>query len=316
MKINPENYNVLVVGGGLMGCGIAQLFAYAGHRVTVTDVSDEVLSSVHEKIRTNLERMAAQGLAVSNRIEPTLHKILITSNFNASVTEANFVVEAVSENLELKQKIFQQLDSLCPPETILASNTSVISITEIAQKSLHQERIVGTHFWNPPTLIPLVEVVPGKNTSGTTVDATFDLLNQIVKHPVRVKRDVPGFVGNRLQHALWREAISIVERGIAGPDEVDEVVKFGFGARLAVLGPLENAELVGLDLTFAIHDYILKHLESSPHPSPLLIEKVDKNELGFKSGQGFRSWSPERTQQVRTNLENYLFQWVKNSSAK
>lgn len=312
MKKNLEDYSISVVGGGLMGCGIAQLFAYAGHRVTVSDVSNEVLSSVHYKIRHNLERMAAQELAEKNKIESTLEKISINSDLNSSVIGAHFVVEAVSENLELKQKIFQQLDSVCPQDTILASNTSVISITEIAQKSLHQERIVGTHFWNPPTLIPLVEVIPGHRTSIDVVDVTFDLLAHVGKHPVRVKQDVPGFVGNRLQHALWREAISIIEHGIAGPDEVDEVVKFGFGARLAILGPLENAELVGLDLTYAIHDYILKHLENSPNPSPLLIEKVEKQELGFKSGQGFRSWSPERAQQVRTNLEDYLFKWVKS----
>lgn len=210
----------------------------------------------------------------------------------------------------LKQNLFQDLDSLCPEETILATNTSVISITEIATKSVKKERIVGTHFWNPPYLIPLVEVIRGKETSSETVDATLDLLKQVGKHPVKVNKDAPGFVGNRLQHALWREAVSIVEHEIADAATVDECVKFGFGLRLPVLGPLENADMVGLDLTLSIHDYILKHLESSPRPSPLLREKVKNGELGFKTGRGFYQWPPDQAKESQKKLENYLLELI------
>jgi 3-hydroxybutyryl-CoA dehydrogenase len=255
--------------------------------------------------------MAEQGLAEASGIDAVIARIRTTGDLEEGTRGADFVVEAVSENLTLKQEIFRRLDALCPPEVVLATNTSVISITEIAREATHQERIVGTHFWNPPNLVPLVEVVPGERTSPRSVEIAYSLLLALGKHPVRVKRDVPGFVGNRLQHALWREAVSIVERGIADADVVDEVVKFGFGMRLPVLGPLENAELVGLDLTFAIHDYILKHLESSPKPSPLLTEKVEKGELGFKSGVGFRQWSPEKMEEVRTTLETHLFRWLR-----
>ncbi|MDF1552249.1 MAG: 3-hydroxyacyl-CoA dehydrogenase NAD-binding domain-containing protein [Deferrisomatales bacterium] len=310
-KEEAASKQVLVVGAGLMGHGIAQLFAYAGYPVTLTDVSAEALAAAPERIRGNLLRMAEQGLADPERIEPALRLLRTVGDLEVAARDANFVVEAVSENLELKQELFRRLDSFCPPEAILATNTSVISITEIAAKAVRQGRIVGTHFWNPPTLVPLVEVIPGEQTSPETVESTFNLLTEVGKHPVRVKRDVPGFVGNRLQHALWREAISIVERGIADADVVDEVVKFGFGIRLPVLGPLETAELVGLDLTLAIHDYILKHLENSPAPSPLLVDKVAKGELGFKTGRGLREWSPEGAQRVRTDLEAHLFQWVK-----
>jgi 3-hydroxybutyryl-CoA dehydrogenase len=303
--------SVLVVGAGLMGAGIAQLFAYGGHPVVLTDVSEDILAGAKEKIGRSLERMAQQGLAQADAIEPALGRIRTTGDLAEATRGARFVVEAAPENLELKQEVFRRLDDLCPAETILATNTSVISITQIAAKSLRQERIVGTHFWNPPTLVPLVEVVPGERTSKETVESTYKLLAAVGKHPVRVKQDVPGFVGNRLQHALWREAVSIVERGIADADVVDEVVKFGFGMRLPVLGPLENAELVGLDLTLAIHDYIFKHLESSPNPSPLLTEKVAKGDLGFKSGRGFREWSAERMSQVRTGLEMHLFKWIR-----
>ena len=152
----------------------------------------------------------------------------------------------MAEQLELKQKLFQEMDTLCAPDAILATNTSVISITEIAAHAKGKGRIVGTHFWNPPYLIPLVEVVPGKESSPQAVDRTFDFLKSVGKHPVKVKKDVPGFVGNRLQHALWREAISIVDQGIADPATVDEVIRNSFGIRLPVLGPMETArDIVG-----------------------------------------------------------------------
>ena len=168
---------------------------------------------------------------------------------------------------------------------------------------------MGTHFWNPPYLVPLVEVIRGGETSPRTMELTIDLLRSVGKHPVNVKKDVPGFVGNRLQHALWREAISIVEQGIADPATVDEVVKNGFGMRLPVLGPLENADMVGLDLTLQIHDYILKHIERSPEPSPLLKQKVKEGELGFKTGQGFQGWSQEGMERCRRELLEHLICW-------
>ncbi|MBU2499581.1 MAG: 3-hydroxyacyl-CoA dehydrogenase family protein, partial [Proteobacteria bacterium] len=222
-----------------------------------------------------------------------------------------FVVEAVLENLALKQELFQELDRLCPKETILATNTSVISITEIAEKSKNRDRILGTHFWNPPYLIPLVEVIRGKETSDPVMDITFDLMREVGKHPVRVQKDVPGFVGNRLQHALWREAISIVEHGIADPATVDECVRFGFGLRLPILGPMETADMVGTDLTLAIHDYLLKHIERSPEPSPLLRQKVKDGDLGFKTGRGFQAWTPEKAQESRKRLQEYLLRVTK-----
>jgi 3-hydroxybutyryl-CoA dehydrogenase len=213
--------------------------------------------------------------------------------------------------LELKQDIFKDLDQICPGETILATNTSVISITEIAQKAKDRGRILGTHFWNPPYLIPLVEVIRGEDTSEDAMDVTYALMKRVGKHPVRVNKDVPGFVGNRLQHALWREAISIVERGIADPATVDECIKYGFGLRLPVLGPLETADMVGTDLTLAIHNYILKYIESSPEPSPLLKKKVEEGDLGFKSGRGFQEWSPEEAQESRKRLQEYLLKVTK-----
>lgn len=303
---------IAVIGAGLMGHGIGQIFAVHGHDVSLVDLDEKILSSATVGIRNNLELMADHDFITPEEIDAALARLSITTDTEKGVDGADFVVEAVVENLEVKQNIFKKLDQLCPISTILASNTSVISITEIARESVEKKRIVGTHFWNPPHLIPLVEVVPGAETLPETVDATYDLLLSVGKHPVKVKKDVPGFVANRLQHALWREAISIVENDIADAATVDECIKFGFGLRLPALGPMENSDMVGNDLVLAIHDYILEHIESSPDPSPLLREKVAKGELGFKSGQGFQSWSEKEIAASRKDLQQYLLKAIKD----
>lgn len=309
-KIN----DIAVIGAGLMGHGIAQIFAANGYQVSLFDLEEPILSKALEGIRSNLTLMAGKGIGHTDDIEQILSRIRTTVDLQDAVAGVQFVVEAVIEDLGVKQQLFQKIDGLCPPESILATNTSVISITEIAQNAQNRERILGTHFWNPPYLVPLVEVIRGQDTADKTMDTTYELLKSVGKHPVRVKKDVPGFVGNRLQHALWREAISIVEKGIADPAMVDECVKFGFGLRLPVLGPLENADMVGLDLTLAIHDYILKHIEDSPEPSELLRQKVGKNELGFKTGKGFQEWPETAANDLRKSLLNYLLEVTKTSS--
>jgi 3-hydroxybutyryl-CoA dehydrogenase len=297
---------IAVIGAGLMGHGLAQIFALSGRDTALVDLSQELLDTALTNVRANLTLMAEKGIVAETDIEPALSRITTFTDMKEAVQGAGFVIEAVVEKLEVKQKLFKELDAICPPDVILATNTSVISITEIASQSQNRGRIVGTHFWNPPYLIPLVEVIRGEDTDPAVMDATFDLMAEVGKKPVKVMKDVPGFVGNRLQHALWREAISIVENGIADAATVDDVVKNSFGMRLPVLGPLENADLVGLDLTFQIHDYILKHIESSPNPSPLLKEKMDAGDLGFKTGAGLQEWSPERMKAVRANLSQHL----------
>jgi 3-hydroxybutyryl-CoA dehydrogenase len=224
----------------------------------------------------------------------------------SAVEIADIVFEAAPENLALKQDIFAKLSASTQAGCILASNTSVIPIGEIAAQAGDPGRILGTHWWNPPYLIPLVEVVQAPRTESVYIEKCINLLKRAGKIAVHVKRDVPGFVGNRLQHALWREAISIVEAGICDAETVDLVVKNSFGMRLPVLGPLENADLVGLDLTLAIHDVILRHLEASPEPSPLLARYTGEHRLGMKTGKGFYEWTPETAQGVRDRLMRHL----------
>jgi len=292
-----------------MGSGISQVFASRGCQVTTYDIVPPEDVQIFERIRSNLTVMADQNTKLLDAIPDILNRITYTTDFNLAAESADFVVECVPENLELKQNVFCDLDRLCAPEVILASNSSVISTTEIAKKAEKKDRIVGSHFWNPPYLIPLVEVIRTEFTSDSTMDRAMNFFKSVGKHPIRVNKDVPGFVANRLQHALWREAISIVEQGIADAETVDSAIKNSFGLRLPVLGPLENADLVGTDLTLSIHEYVLKHLESSPDPSPLLKKKVEQNELGFKTGKGFMEWTDEKIEEVNTRLIKHL---VKN----
>jgi 3-hydroxybutyryl-CoA dehydrogenase len=306
---------ISVIGAGLMGHGIAQVFAAAGYQVTLMDIDRDRLERALLDIRENLGLMSENGLVAQADTGRIVRRIAKTTELEEAA-QSDFVVEAAPEELELKQDLFERLDSLAPPEVILATNTSVISITEIAARASNKGRIVGTHFWNPPYLVPLVEVIPGAGSSQATVDAAFELLASAGKHPVRVKKDVPGFVGNRLQHALWREAVSIVERGIADAETVDEVVKTGFGMRLPVLGPLENADMIGLDLTLQIHGYILQYIEDSHEPSPLLRQKVESGALGFKTGLGFETWTPERIARSRDDLQLNLMSRIREKEGK
>jgi 3-hydroxybutyryl-CoA dehydrogenase len=289
---------IAVIGAGLMGHGIAQVFALAGHEVTITDTLVENLDSAKSRIAANLRDLGDDETAVE-RIEPTLDLV-------DTVREADYVVEAVSENLALKQKLFAEIERHVRPDTILASNTSVIPITAIMQGLQRRERALGTHWWNPPFLVPLVEVIETQWTLPQTLAWTMELHRAAGKKPAHVKRDVPGFIGNRLQHALWREAISLVENGICDAETVDEVIKASFGRRLAVLGPLANADLVGTDLTLAIHKTVLPAIESRPRPSPYLRKLVAEGQLGFKSGEGFRKWSADEQAALRTKVFQHL----------
>jgi len=297
-RVEVAKARVAVIGAGLMGHGIAQVFALAGHDVTITDTVVQNLDSAKARIAANLRDLGDDESAV-DRIE-------LCFDLADAVRNADYVVEAVSENLPLKQQLFAEIERHVRPDTILASNTSVIPITSIMADLDNRERALGTHWWNPPFLVPLVEVIETQWTSPHTVAWAMDLHQMAGKRPAHVKKDVPGFIGNRLQHALWREAISLVENGICDAETVDAVIKASFGRRIAVLGPLENADLVGTDLTLAIHETVLPAIDSRPRPSPYLRKLVADGKLGCKSGEGFRKWSAEEQAALRARVFAHL----------
>lgn len=289
---------IAVIGAGLMGHGIAQVFALAGHAVRVHDVAADPLASLRERVARNLRELG-QDAAAAARVQPC-------ADLAEAVRDADVVFEAGPENLAWKQELFARLEALAPAHATLASNTSVIPITEIMASVSSGARALGTHWWNPPYLVPLVEVIKTPRTDAAVARAMFDLLARVGKTPAMVEKDVPGFIGNRLQHALWREAIALVAAGVCDARTVDTVVKASFGRRLPVLGPLENADLVGTDLTLAIHRTVLPAIDATPGPSPYLEQLVAQGRLGMKNGEGFRTWTADEQAALRARVQSHL----------
>lgn len=303
--------NIAVLGTGTMGHGIAQLCAEAGLNVKMFGRSDASIEKGLKSIRNTLQRLKESGKLNENECKEILGRIKGVKTIEEAAKDVDFIIECIAENLELKQKVFAQLDEICPKEVILASNTSGLSPTDIAVKTKHSERIVIAHFWNPPQFIPLVEVVPGKDTSLKTMDDTVEWVEFIGKKAVRMEKECLGFIGNRLQLALLREALYIVEQGWAKPEEVDKAIEYGHGRRLPVTGPLCSADLGGLDIFNNISSYLFKDLCNSTKPSKLLQSKVNSGELGSKSGQGFYNWEPEfleKKQKERTKVLMYFLE--------
>jgi 3-hydroxybutyryl-CoA dehydrogenase len=306
-----------VVGAGTMGHGIALVFAQAGLQVTLTDRDGQVLDRAVERIQAALETCSRHSpVAVGgDGVEAVLERITVAPALSEAVSGADFVVEAVCENLEVKHALLGQADERCPPHVIITSTTSSYCVRDLAVALRHPERFLVTHFWNPPYVIPVVEVMPGECSSAEAVETTFALLKKAGKVPALVKKDVAGFVGNRLQHALRREAIAIVAQGIASPRDVDLIARLSFGLRLPVMGPLETVDLGGLDLTQAIHSYLLAELDRSTAPAQLVNDKVARGELGAKTGKGFYDW-PEgqhaRTVRRRDTALIEMVAWLRD----
>jgi 3-hydroxybutyryl-CoA dehydrogenase len=303
-----STHSIGVIGGGLMGHGIAYLLAAAGHEARIFEPSAEVRASLLQRLTAIVEllgddRAVLDRISAHHRLAPAVHNV-------------HFVFEAAPEKLPLKQQIFADLENHVASDTILASNSSAIPTTEIARKLKNRERVVGTHFWNPPHLVPLVEVIQNEWTSQGTIEATIALLRDAGKKPVHVRKDIPGFIGNRLQHALKREAIALIAAGACDAETLDTVVKEGFGARMAVLGPLEQSDLVGLDLTLDISNVLVEHLDRTAVAHPFLVEKVKDGKLGMRTGEGFRRWTPEQATEVRNRLRNFLAEQAKKQRGR
>jgi 3-hydroxybutyryl-CoA dehydrogenase len=293
---------ILVVGAGLMGHGIGQEFALSGYNVLLNDLDDERLEHAVSNIKRNLHMMRELGIVAEEEIEPTLKRIQTSVSLKEMASEADVVIEAVYENLTLKKNIFRELDEFCPDHTILASNTSSYMPSELASVTNRPEKVLVTHYFNPPHLLPLVEIVRSPLTSDESVNKIYDLLVKVGKKPAVVQKEAPGFIGNRLQMALGREALSIIEKGIASAKDVDTVIKNGFGRRLSVAGMFEIFDIAGWDLAIPVYSYIVPDLEVSKEVPQVLKEKVDRGELGVKTGKGFYEYTPESAEELRRRI--------------
>jgi len=307
---------IAVVGAGLMGHGIAQEFALAGYQVRLHDLSDDRLRTALNDIRANLQRLSSLGLLDHSRIDPALTAITVSTDLERTVSGAELVIEAIVEELGAKHVLLRSLNTLCGGETIIASNTSSFLPSRLAEAFCRPDRLLVAHYFNPPYLIPLVEIVPGPDTSNETVTTVVGLMRKVGKQPVVLRKEATGFVGNRLQFALFREALAIVAQGIADPEAVDQVVRFGFGRRLAAAGPFEVFDLAGLDTILAVATQILPDLATADptgQPVPeLLSRKVAEGDLGVKSGRGFHEWTVQKADELRNRLTRSLIQSKSN----
>ncbi|SKC36316.1 3-hydroxyacyl-CoA dehydrogenase family protein [Maledivibacter halophilus] len=301
---------ITVLGAGTMGHGIAQLCAEAGLYVNLFDISKENLKIGLDKIKENLTSLVNKQKITKKEADEAVSRVSLVDDLKEAVKGIELVIECIVENLEVKQKVYKELDSLCDPSVILASNTSGLSPTQISKYLKHPERMVVAHFWCPPELIPLVEVVPGEKTSIATVEKTVQWVKQIKKQPVKMKKECLGFIGNRMQYALLREAIYIVEQGWADIEEVDKAVEYGFGRRLPITGPIKTADLGGLDVFYNICSYLFKDLCSSDTPSNIMKEIVEAKKYGSKTGEGFYKWDENTLKEVEDKRRKVLLHFL------
>ncbi len=307
----PDNHNaittVAVIGTGQMGPSIAQTCAAAGYQTILVGRSETGLQNARTKIQANLDAMLPYGLIRAEDIAPLLARIAFRIGLD-NLANADMVIECVTEDMTIKQQFFAELESYCRADAILVSITSGMRATDIAQNMHRPERMIVGHYWNPPHLLQLVEVAPGEKTTARVSDSVIGFLRSTGHAPVLCRKEALGFVANRLQHALWREALAIVEQGIATAEEVDQALKTSFGARTPVLGIFEHLDLVGVPTAYAIHSYLLADLDVQTKPNRLLQEKMTNGELGAKSGKGFYDWSTKSAADVLKARDTLLLE--------
>jgi len=299
---------VAVIGAGIMGEGIAQNFAQAGLSIRLVDQGNDILDRCLHQIDANLNLFLEFNLL---REDPSHIRARIRSFLSGdlarAVKDCHFIVEALPEMLDLKQGLLSQLDSF-NPEAIVGSNTSSLTISQIAEGSRHPGRVVGTHYFNPAHIMPLVEVHKGKDTRDEVVEVTKALLAKAGKMPVIVRKEVPGFIVNRIQGAMEREIDYLIDEGIVTPEDLDIAAKASYGFRLACMGPMETEDMIGLDTALRVSGRIYKTLNDKTTPSPTLAAKVERGELGLKSGIGWYDYRDRTQEQVKEEINRKLLE--------
>jgi 3-hydroxyacyl-CoA dehydrogenase len=286
---------ISVLGAGIMGHGIAQSFLMGGYPVVLYDIQESILQRARSNIGKNLGLFLQASLIEKREIELFLTRLTTTTDIKRAVGGSEFIVEAATEDLELKQGLFEQVESFCKKEAILASNTSSLTLAEMGLRVKNKERLVTTHWFNPPHIVPMVEVVKGEETSDDTVETAYRLLAKIKKVPVKINLELPGFLINRIQIALYREVFDLYEKGVASAEDIDRAVKGSFGFRLACIGPLRTADLAGLDLWLKSTRRLLPEIENSIDPPKILQQLVAQGHYGIKSGKGFYEYGVDRS---------------------
>jgi 3-hydroxybutyryl-CoA dehydrogenase len=306
MKQNSRIHRVAVLGLGTMGPGIAQTFALAGYEVACFDESASARHSLIERVRENLAAFVAAGLVESHEVDPILARLLPVGTEVEAVADAQFVTEAIPENLAAKQALLERLERMTASDTILASNSSSFPISQSGSLLKHPERAVVTHWFNPPQLTPVVEVVPGLRTGEDVVVATMRLLRGIGKLPIHLRKELPGFLVNRVQVAIQREVWDLVDQGVATPEEIDEAIRGTIGFRFAAVGPLEIHDFAGLDIQLTTYRNLVAEIRSDTLPPEAIEQLVAGGRLGIKTGQGFYSYPPERLGARRRRRDSLL----------
>ena len=299
-----------ICGIGQMGAAAAVCFERAGYNVLLWGRDEGKLAAVTEKLNglhAWLDKQGSAGVA-AERARGTL---TTTSDIARLDNEADVIVDCVVEVLETKIELLNRFDAARKRQALFLTMTSGLPITQIGRGADLEGLLVGAHFWNPPHLMPLVEVIRGDNTPGHLFELTCELIEDVGKLPVKVEKDVPGFIGNRLQHAMWREAIRLVQDGVATSADVDRVVRLTFALRLPAIGPLENADLVGLDLVKSIEDYLLADLADDKTSPARLSELVDGGNLGVKTGTGFYDWSKRDADELTERRDRQIVEQLK-----
>jgi 3-hydroxybutyryl-CoA dehydrogenase len=290
MKLE-EIQNISVLGAGIMGHGIAQSFLMGGYPVWLYDIRESILETAKKHIEKNLELFSQAGFIGKEDIEPILSRLSITTDLENTVEGSDFIVEAAPEDLSLKQELFQRVESLCRKDTIIATNTSSLILKDIGARVKTKERLIITHWFNPPHIVPTVEVVKGEWTSDETMETAYGLLTKIKKVPVKIYQELPGFLVNRIQVAMAREVFDLYEKGVASAADIDKAVKGSFGFRLASIGPLLTADFGGLELWLKVCEHLFLHIQSSTDPPKALQRLVSQGHLGIKSGKGFYDYA-------------------------
>jgi 3-hydroxyacyl-CoA dehydrogenase len=298
--------SVAVVGAGRMGHGIALTYALAGRGVSLYDVDEETLAHSVDHVESALATLVDAGRVSTADAESALDNVSTTAELADCVGDADFVTEAVAEDLDIKRTVFERLDELAPSEAILATNTSGLSIDDIGAPVEDGGRVLGTHWFNPPYVVPLVEVVKGAETRDRPVERTYDLLESASKTPVVVEKDIPGFIGNRIQAAMSYEAFSLLERGVATPEDIDRAVKAGFGFRLPIMGIFEKMDQSGLGIHHEVEKRLMSDLDRGTEPNAVISELLERGETGTDAGKGVYDWTDVDVEAVERERDRAL----------